>query len=79
VRAGKCERALIAVPIGADLELEHDSARRSRNHGERVRVAMRVDADDVVQLICKHASTSSLRLDRDRWPVWGGKPHAAGL
>ena len=34
--------------------------------------ALRVDADDVVELICKHPSHLQPRLgDTLRWPVWG--------
>jgi hypothetical protein len=45
------------------------------------RVAMRIDTDDVVQLICKHLSPASSRALGDDKPVsvWGGKPRAAGL
>lgn len=41
MRASPC--ALVAVPVGADLDLEHDRTRRSNDQGERVSVTVRVD------------------------------------
>jgi hypothetical protein len=66
---GKGERAVVAAPIGADLRLEHDGVCRSGDESERVGVAVGVDADDVVQLICEHA----IYLQPPGWGRSGGR------
>jgi len=44
----------VAVAIRDDRRLENDRAADDLHDRERVRVAVRIDTDDVVQLICKH-------------------------
>ncbi len=47
---------------------------------ERVCITVRVDANDVVQLICEHPYlTSSQELGDTTVSVWGWKPRAAEL
>jgi hypothetical protein len=69
----------IAVAARDDRRLAHDRAALDVHDRERMRVAVRVDTDHVVQLICKHPRTD---LQPKRWgtqpvSVWGGKPRAA--
>ena len=61
--------------------LEHDHAADDLHDRERVRVAVRVDTDDVVQLICKHPRTDLQPSvgGHEPVPVWGWKPRAAEL
>src|SRR5262249_40255389 len=54
VLAGQFERTTITGPACGDRRLEHDSAGADLDDRERVHIAMRVDTDDVVNLICKH-------------------------
>jgi hypothetical protein len=59
-------------PTTPDDRLEHHSSADDVDHRERVRIAMRVDTDDVVQLICEHPK----RPPAQRWgthpvSVWG--------
>jgi len=58
------ERAPMAVRVRGDRCLEDKTACPYLNHRQRVHITMRVDADDVVQLICKHPDRSS---DLVRW------------
>jgi hypothetical protein len=51
-----------ASRAGLDTRLEHDCAGANLNDRERVHVAMWVDADHVVQLICKHPTHLQPRL-----------------
>jgi len=70
----------VAIAVCGDSRLEHDRATDDVHDRERVRVAVRVDTDDVVQLICEHPLT-----DLQPWvggqpvSVWGWKPRTAGL
>ena len=73
----------IAVPLvtRGDVRLEHDRAADDVHDRERVPVAVRIDTNHVVQLICEHPLTD---LQPKRWgthpvSVWGGKPRAAEL
>ena len=75
------QRLRVAVAARGDRRLEDDRAADDVHDRERMRVAMWVDADHVVQLICKHPRTD---LQPKRWvtrtvSVWGGKPRAAEL
>jgi hypothetical protein len=61
--------------------LEDDSATDDMHDRQCVRVAVRVDTDDVVQLICEHPSTD---LQPKRWGTRTGaglgiEPRAAEL
>ena len=63
----------IAVAARDDRRLEDDRPASDLDDSERMRVAVRVDTDDVVQLICKHPKTD---LQPWRWgtqtvSVWG--------
>ena len=58
-------------PRGVPIENDHPAD--DVHDRERMRIAVRVDTDDVVQLICKHPSTD---LQPKRWgthpvSVWG--------
>ena len=58
-RPGACsldelQRLRVAVAVRDHRRLEDDRAADDMHDRERVRVAVRVDTDDVVQLICKH-------------------------
>jgi hypothetical protein len=64
----------VAVAVRDNRRLEDDRAADDVHDRERMKVAVRVDADDVVQLICKHPRTD---LQPKRWgthpvSVWGG-------
>jgi hypothetical protein len=70
----ECQRIHVAAAVSRDRCLENDRARDDLDHRERVRIAMRIDTDDVVQLICKHPFPD---LQPERWgtqpvSVWGG-------
>jgi hypothetical protein len=54
----------VAAAARADGRLEDDRAADDLHDRERVRVAVRIDTDDVVQLICKHPRTD---LQPKRW------------
>jgi hypothetical protein len=70
------ERRRVPAPVGAGARRSNQGAVRGEDR-RAVPVAMRVDADDVVRLLCQHPSTSM------RWgpsvPVWGSETAAAGL
>src|SRR5439155_5500807 len=51
---GEPECFCIAAAVSRDRGFEHDHAGSHLDDRERVRVTVRVDADDVVQLICEH-------------------------
>ena len=61
---GELQRLRVAVAARGDRRLEHDRAADDLHDRERVRVAVRVDTDDVVQLICEHPLTD---LQPKRW------------
>ena len=48
------ERLPIATAVCRNLRLEHDRAFSNVDDRECVRVAVRIDTNDVVQLICEH-------------------------
>ena len=50
----KPEGVRVTVAARGDVRLEHHGSADDVQHRERVRVAVRVDADHVVQLICEH-------------------------
>src|SRR6266511_297295 len=54
VLIGKTKHARVTVTIGNCGRLEHHTASAHVDDRERVRIAMRINADHVVQLICKH-------------------------
>jgi hypothetical protein len=63
----------VAVAARVDGRLKQDGSADDVHDRERVRVAVRVDTYDVVQLICKHPRTD---LQPKRWgthpvSVWG--------
>ena len=51
---GQAQRLRVPALARCDLHLEQRGTRRRLHDRERVRVAVRVDADHVVQLVCKH-------------------------
>ena len=62
----------VAVAVCDDGRLEDDRATDDAHDGECVRVAVWVDTNDVVQLICEHPKTD---LQPKRW----GTRTGAGL
>jgi hypothetical protein len=62
----KCFR--VAIAVGSDRRLEHDRTATDIDDPDRVLVAMRVDTDDVVQLICDHPD----RPPAQRWGTHSG-------
>jgi hypothetical protein len=50
----KTKHARVTLTICNLRRLEHHAARAHVDDRERVRITVRVDADHVVQLICKH-------------------------
>jgi hypothetical protein len=55
VPACVAQQALVAEGVGRDRRLRGDHSRARRDRGGRVRVAVRVDADHVVRVLCEHA------------------------
>ena len=51
---GGTERFRVAAAVGGHDRLEHDHAATHLDDAKRVLVAMRVDANDVIHLICNH-------------------------
>ena len=51
---GEPQRLLVASSVCSDGGFEYDRAGPYVDDPDRVRVSVRVDADDVVQLICEH-------------------------
>ena len=72
VLVDELQRLRVAVGVRGDRRLKHDRATDDVHDRERVRVAVRVDTDDVVQLICEHPRT-------DLQPSVGGTRTGAGL
>jgi len=68
---GEPKRFLIAVSVCAHDGFEHDHTGSYLDDSDRVRVAVRIDADHVVQLICEHPESTSS-------PGWGTRT-GAGL
>jgi len=54
VLVDELQRVRVAVAARGDGRLEQHSSAHDLHDSESVRVAVRVDTDDVVQLICKH-------------------------
>jgi hypothetical protein len=75
---GELQRSCVTVAVRDYRRLEHDSATDDLDDSERVRVTVRVDTHDVVQLICEHPFTD-LQPSVGGHPVsvWGRKPRAA--
>ncbi len=67
----KLERMRVTAAARGDTRLQHDRSAGDVHHRERTQAAVRVDADDVVQPICKHP----YRPPAQSWgthpvPVW---------
>jgi hypothetical protein len=76
----ECERVRVAAAVCRDRCFKHDRASDDLNHRECVRIAMRIDTDDVVQLICKHPFlTSSPSVGGHNRCRSGVEPRAAEL
>ena len=77
---GEPKRLRVAASVCSDGGFEHDHAGAHLDDRDRVRVAVRVDADHVVQLICEHPeSTSSPGWGTSTGAGLGMEPLAAGL
>jgi hypothetical protein len=75
------QRPCVAVAVRDNRRLENDGTALHVHNRKRVRVAMGVDTNDVVQLICEHPKTN---LQPKRWghepvPVWDENRAAAEL
>jgi hypothetical protein len=55
VRAGEAQQPPETERVGRDRGVCRDGARRRRDHRRGMRVAVPVDADDVIDLLCKPA------------------------
>jgi hypothetical protein len=66
------QRPRVAVAVCDDGRLENNSTTANPHDRERVRVTVRIDTNDVVQLICEHPKTN---LQPKRW----GTRTGAGL
>jgi hypothetical protein len=78
---GQLQRSPITIVVCDHRRLEHDDAADDLDDGECVRVAVWVDTDDLVQLICEHPNRPPARVlgGHEPVPVWGSKPRAAEL
>jgi hypothetical protein len=65
VREAKCLR--VAACVRSDRPPSDDRTRRRDNDREHVLIPMRVHADHVIQLICKHPVRSSGFTRRVQW------------
>jgi hypothetical protein len=54
VLLGESQRFDVPAAVRVYVRLEHNCSTANLDDAERVRVAMRINADDKVQLICKH-------------------------
>ena len=81
VLVDELQRPRVAAAVRVDRRLEDDGAADDLHDRERVRVAVRVDPDDVVQLICEHPRTDLQPSvgGHEPVPVWRWKPRAAEL
>ncbi len=69
------QRVCVALAIGDNRRLEDDSATEDVHDREGMRVAVRIDTHDVVQLICEHPYlTSSLVVGGHNGVGLGWKP-----
>jgi hypothetical protein len=59
MRLGETKCFLVAAAVGGDRRLEHDHTTPHIDDTERMLVAVRIDTDDVVQLICDHPDRTS--------------------
>ncbi len=76
----KPQRLRITARTRTHRPLRHHSAARRDNDREHMLVAVRVDANDMIHLICKHPVRSSGFTRRVRCtPVWVHGNRAAGL
>jgi hypothetical protein len=75
------EHRRIAGTIGVQARLDEHAAAAHLHDRERMPVAVRVDTNDVVQLICKHPKLTSSQALGGTTPVsvWGLEPRAATL
>ena len=62
VLLGKTKHACVTLTVCHRARLEHHTAGAHVDDRERVHLAVRVDADHVVQLICKHPNHLQPRL-----------------
>jgi len=80
VLIGKTKQADVTLSVCQRARLEHHSTASHLDDRERVRVTVRIDADDVVQLICEHPDRPPAQLGGQvPVPVWGVEPRAAEL
>ncbi len=80
MRIDKLQCTFVPVTIRGHRRLEDDRAAEDVHYRERVQVAVRVDTNDVVQLICEHPFRPPAQPLRDTSGVGlGGKPRAARL
>jgi hypothetical protein len=78
VPLGELECLRIAVAARDDRRLENNHPTNDVHDRERMRVTVRVDTDDVVQLICKHPRTDPQRELGDTTGVGLGMETAGG-
>jgi hypothetical protein len=77
---GEPQRLLVAGAVCSDGGFEHDHTRPHLDDPDCMRVSVRVNADDVVQLICEHPDRPPAQVGGQvPVPVWGVEPHAAEL
>src|SRR6266487_4915403 len=76
----KPQRLRITAPACTHRPLRHNSTARRGNDRKHMLVAVRVDTNDMIHLICKHPVRSSSFTRRVRCtPVWVQGNRAAGL
>jgi len=63
------QRLSVTTSVRADHGLTQHRSRRCDNDRERVLIAVRVDTDHVVHLVCKHPDRSSVRSKGPMTPV----------
>lgn len=69
---GETKRLCVTVSVCSHDGFEHDHTSPHVDDRDRVRVAVRVDADHVVQLICEHPESTSS-------PGWGTTGAGLGM
>jgi hypothetical protein len=80
VLLGEVKRVRVIVAVCCDRRLKHDGASHDFNDRECVRIAVWVDTDDVIQLICKHPFRPPANALGDTTGVGlGWKPRPAEL
>ena len=76
----KAKRVGVAARFRAHDRLREHHSRRSSNDSQRVLIAVRVDTDHVIHLVCKHPDRSSDSIRRvPMTPVFMEGNRAAGL